>query len=335
MKKKIVLLLICLLTISSLVGCSKKEEKINIGVSFGVGEATRWQKEKTYMEEKAAELGVNIEVRLNRTDTPLTQTEDCIEMIDQGIDVLILTPRDVTNVEEIISYAKEKNVPVISYSRTVLNQYVDLVVGYDSYRLGQTMGQYLSESVYTGDYIILKGDPSDSNAQLTYDGAMRYIDPMRDDINIILEEAVPGWSRELAKEMVIEAIQNNGGNVDAILAPNDKIAGGCAEAVKELGIDHHVVITGMDAELDAIQRIINNEQDMTISLDLQMLASTAIEEAVLLASGKKPKVNTEVSNGYNVPVPGYLITGIEIVKQNINSEIIEKGFYTTEEVYGN
>ncbi|MEG0076820.1 sugar ABC transporter substrate-binding protein [Anaerorhabdus sp.] len=335
MKKKIVLLLICLLTISSLVGCSKKEEKINIGVSFGVGEATRWQKEKTYMEEKAAELGVNIEVRLNRTDTPLTQTEDCIEMIDQGIDVLILTPRDVTNVEEIISYAKEKNVPVISYSRTVLNQYVDLVVGYDSYRLGQTMGQYLSESVYTGDYIILKGDPSDSNAQLTYDGAMRYIDPMRDDINIILEEAVPGWSRELAKEMVIEAIQNNGGNVDAILAPNDKIAGGCAEAVKELGIDHHVVITGMDAELDAIQRIINNEQDMTISLDLQMLASTAIEEAVLLASGKKPKVNTEVSNGYSTPVPGYLITGIEIVKQNINSEIIEKGFYTTEEVYGN
>lgn len=192
MKKKIVLLLICLLTISSLVGCSKKEEKINIGVSFGVGEATRWQKEKTYMEEKAAELGVNIEVRLNKTDTPLTQTEDCIEMIDQGIDVLILTPRDVTNVEEIISYAKEKNVPVISYSRTVLNEYVDLVVGYDSYRLGQTMGQYLSESVYTGDYIILKGDPSDSNAQLTYDGAMRYIDPMRDDINIILEEAVPG-----------------------------------------------------------------------------------------------------------------------------------------------
>lgn len=336
MKRKLFKGILTLFMLVSIVGCTPKEEKkeIHIGVSFGVGEAARWVAEKTYMEEYAAELGINIEVRLNKTDAPLTQAEDCIEMIDNGIDVLILTARDVNKVDEILEYAKSKNVPVISYARIVLNKPVDLFVGYDSTRIGQMMGQYLSELVYEGDYIILSGDENDNNAKLLVNGAARYIDPIRPNINVILESSVPGWSAEEAKKMVAEAIANNNGNVDAILAPNDKIAGACAEAVAEAGIDHKVVITGMDAEIDAAKRIVSGTQDMTVYMDLRTLAKTAIQQAYNFAKGNKVEVNAEFDNGYSSPIPSNLITGEIVTQQNIDKILIDSGYFTPTDIYG-
>ena len=139
-----------------------EKKDVKIGVSIGVGNAIRWENEKRYMEARAKELGANIEVRLNKTNTPKTQQEDCREMIDKGIDVLILTPRSVANVDNILEYAKSKNVPVICYARVVLGKKIDLFVGYDSARIGQKMGQYISEAVYKGDYILLRGDSGDA-----------------------------------------------------------------------------------------------------------------------------------------------------------------------------
>lgn len=333
--KKIFCVLVLLLSLTSCSPQQKKNEDVNIGVSIGVGSASRWETEKVYMEERAKELGVNIEVRLNKAGSSLlTQTEDCIELIDSGIDVLILTPRDVTQVDEILAYAKSKNVPVISYARIVLDKYVDLFVGYDSTRIGQMMGQYLSELVYEGDYIILRGDDNDNNAKLLYTGAMRYIDPIRPNINVILEASVPGWLADEAKKMVSEAIANNGGNVDAILAPNDKIAGACAEAVAEAGIDHKVIITGMDAEIDAARRIVKGTQDMTVYMDLHTLANTAVEQAVNFAKGDKLEVNDEFDNNYSTPIQSNLISGQIVTQKNIDKILIDSGYFTADEIYG-
>lgn len=335
MKIKFLKLVIALVLIIPLSSCSTKQKEVYIGVSFGVGEAVRWEKEKGYMEEAANKLGIKIETLLNKTDMPLTQTEDCIEMIDSGIDVLILIPRDAFNVDEILDYAKKKNVPVIIYARTIMNNPIDLIVGYDSNRIGQSMGQYLSETAYQGDYILLSGDPNDNNALDLHNGAMRYLEPIKDDINIILDASVPNWSADEAKTLVREAIISNHGNVVAILAPNDKIAGACAEVIKEFNMNHPVIITGMDADLDAIKRIVNGEQNMTLSLDLKELANVAIQEAYNIATGNPTTVNSEVDTGYAKLINAHLITGKVIVKENIDKEIIEAGIYTHAEVYGN
>lgn len=287
------------------------------------------------MEERAKELGDEIEVRLNTTDTPKTQQEDCFEMIDNGIDVLILTPRDVNNTKEILDYAKKKNVKVVNYARVVLGDNVDLFVGYDSGRIGQSMGQYLSEKVYEGDYIILRGDSGDHNATLLYEGAMRYIDPIRGNINILMDEAVPGWSADTAKEIVKNAVAQNGNRVNAILAPNDKLAGACADALTELGVTTPVVITGMDAELDAVKRIVGGRQDMTVYMDLKDLARKAVEEADKMGRNQEVDVNADFNNQGESTVASYLINGQVVTKQNIDKILIDNGYYTKEAVYGN
>lgn len=317
----------------SLAACTSKNKSPKIGASFGVGVALRWEAEAQYMQQRAKELGAELEVRINKTDEPKTQYEDCVEMIDSGIDVLILVPRDVTKAGDIIDYAKSKNVPVISYARTVLGQKIDLLVGYDSEQMGQKIGQYLAEMVYKGDFILLQGDEGDSNAKLLNDGAMRYIDPIRKDINVIAEASIAGWSPDEAKKIVTQAIKNNNNKVDAILAPNDKIAGVCAEAVEELGVEGKVIITGMDAELDAIKRIIDGRQSMTIQLDLKKLATTAIDQAYNFATGQKVIVNAQFNNQSDKTVDANLIVGNVITKENIDKKIIDAGIYTKEEVY--
>ncbi len=333
MKRGACLLCVLVLGLSLLPGCGGNKQ-VRIGVSMGVGPAERWDKEKAFMEAKAAEMGLEIEVRLNRSDEPQTYKEDCIEMIDSGIDVLILTPRDVNDVADVMAYAKEKKVPVISYARAAQSEDITLFVGYDNSRIGQRQGQYLSELVFSGDYILLRGDPNDSNAGLLYEGAMRYIEPLGDSINILLDAPVPGWSPEEAKTLVLDAVKANGNQVDAILAPNDKIAGACAEALAELGVTQPVVITGMDAELSAAQRIAQGTQDITFYMALKELADTAVIEAHNLATGKETGANAELPLDAGGFVSANLLTGELVTKENLNRVLIDGGVYAHEDVYG-
>lgn len=333
-KRWLCTLLSAVMTLSFFPACGKADKEIKIGVSFGVGGAQRWIYEKQYMEEKAAELGVQIEVRLNNGDTANTQEQDCRELIGSGIDVLILTPRDADTIDPILSYAKEKNVPIVSYSRIVPGKPVDLLVGYDSTRIGQKLGQYLSEMVDKGSYIILRGPESDNNAVQLYDGAMRYLEPIQDQIDILLDAPVPMWSPDEAKKMVTQALKANGNKVDAILAPNDRIAGACAQALEELGITQHVAITGMGAELSALRRIAAGTQDVTFYLDFQKLAHTAVEEAVHIVKREKVNVNAPYDNQDAITLDACLFTGQLITKNNIGSILIDSGYCTYDEIYG-
>lgn len=335
LKRLTAVIISCMLLLLPMAACSLKPDSVKIGVSFGVGAAVRWEQEKVYMEEHAQKLGVEIEIRLNKSEEEKPQREDCFELIDSGIDVLIITARDVNNVGDILDYAKKNNVPVIAYARVIPKETFDLFVGYDSARIGQQMGRYLSETVYEGDYILLQGSETDNNATLLYEGALRYIDPIRDNINVIFEGIVPNWSPEEAEKIVSEAVAKNGNKVDAILAPNDAIAGACAKALADLGITQHVVITGMDAELEAAKRIIAGTQDTTIYMDLRQLANTAIEEAVNMATGQKVNVNSKFDNQSGGDgIDANLITGQLVIMDNLDSILIDSGYFTHEEVYG-
>lgn len=334
MLKKILLYLGVMIFFMSMIGCKEADKsKGKIGVSFGVGEAIRWKQEKEYMQKRADELGIEIEIKLNTKDKPKTQEEDCFELIDSGIDVLIITPRNVNNMSKIIKYAEKKKVKVISYARVILKEKIDLYIGYDSKRMGQMLGQYLAEKVYKGNYILLKGDENDENANLLYEGALRYIEPIKNDINIILDTPVSNWSPKVAKELVISAIKANNNKIDAILAPNDKIAEGCIEVLEELNIKKNVAITGMDAELNAVKRILNGKQDVTIYMDLRELAYTAIDEAFSMIQNKPVSVNAEYDNQSGEKIPSHLITGRLVTKQNIDRILIENKVFTKEEIY--
>lgn len=345
MKKAVLICTLAAVFTTCLTGCGS-DKPPKIGVSLGVGSAPRWAQEKIYMEERAEELGAEIEVNLSPKSEGDSQMEDCIALINSGIDVLIMRPKDTDGIDDVIELAKKKNVKIINYAGLADQQPIDLFVGYDCTQIGQTLGQYLSEIVTSGSYILLSGPPEDKYvSSYLYDGAMEYIDPMRDDINIILDASVPGWDPDEAKSMVHDAISKNDNKIDAILAPNDGIAGACAEVIKELGITSPVVITGMDAQLEAAQRIVAGTQSCTIFMNGRFLANTAVEEACKMAKGEKLSINSEMDNGSDNPVPAKLInksnvvpanliSGQLVTKENLDKKLIDSNYFTHEEVYG-
>lgn len=333
MLKKMVL---CLLAAVFCLGGCDAAPKPKLGISFGVGPAKRWPQELAYMEERAKELGMEVESRLNKTDAPKTQEQDCFELIDSGISVLIITPRDARKVENILEYAKKKNVKVIAYARAILGENIDFFVGYDTYRIGQNLGLHLVEKVYKGDIAILKGDKNDFNSPLLYDGAMMSIRPLveRGDLKIILDDYVNGWSAARAKEMLKEAVIRNNYKIDAVFAHNDIFAGAADEALQELGVKNQVVITGMDAELPALKRLVRGTQDATVYMDLKAMAYTVVSEAYNMATQKKPNVNSRFDNESPAKIDAFLINGKLVTRENLDRVLIEPGYYTREDVYG-
>lgn len=332
--KKTLKTLCLVMLVCCLIACEKEKEKVKIGVSFGVGEAVRWPQELEHMKNRAKKLDVELETRLNKGNTEKTQEEDCKEMVDSGIDVLIVTPRNIYEASEIVKYAKEHDVKVISYARLIWEEEIDLFVGYDTYLVGCDIGKYATEKVYKGDYIILKGDENDTNTFDLYNGMMKYVEELKDsDINVIEDAYVTGWDPEVAKQIVRAALDKNGNKVDAILAPNDKLAAASIEVLEERGILDGVLVTGMDAELSALQRIVTNKQSCSVYMNLQDLAVAAIDRAIELASEDEVGANGEVDNGGKKKIKTHLFSGTVISAENIDKVLIDTKVFTKGEIY--
>ena len=163
---------------------------------------------------------------------------------------------------------------------------------------------------------------------------MKYIKPLIDSgaLKPILDAYVLKWSPDEAKKLVKEAVAANGNRVDAIFASNDRLAGASAEALKELNVAGHVVITGMDAERSAVKRLLAGTQDATVYMDLKELAYAAVDEAYNLATKKRVNVNSELDGSTN-KINAFLINGKVVTKENINKVLIEPGHFTKEEIY--
>ena len=129
------------------------------------------------------------------------------------------------------------------------------------------------------------------------------------------------------------ALVANKNKVDAILAPNDATAGAAIKALEEQGLEGKVVVTGQDADLDAIRRILKGTQSMTVFKDANVLGKIAIDSAIKLVKGETINTNSEINN-VKKNVPAILTPPIVVTKENIDDIIIKSGYWSKEEVYG-
>ena len=151
-------------------------------------------------------------------------------------------------------------------------------------------------------------------------------------IKIIAEESIINWEPENAYNVVKKALMVNNNKVDAILAPNDPIAGAAIKALEEQGLAGKVAVTGTDSDLDAIRRILKGTQSMTVFKDTRVLGKTAIDSAIKLVNEKGIDTNSIINNGKK-DVPTILNPAILVTKENIEDVIIKSGYWKKEDVY--
>jgi len=330
MKLKTLLLTACAaLVLTCQPGIAKQ---IKIGMAVDDLRLERWQKDRDIFVDKAKSLGADVFVQSSNgnEETQMSQIEN---MINRGVDVLVIIPYNGNVLSNVIAEAKQAGIKVLAYDRMINNADVDFYISFDNEKVGELQAQSIVSHVPQGNYFLMGGSPVDSNAKMFRAGQMKILQPLIDSgkIKVVGDQWADGWLPENALKIMENALTANNNKIDAVVASNDATAGGAIQALAAQGLAGKVAISGQDADLAGIKRIIQGTQTMTVYKPIKQEASNAAIIAVQLAKGEKPKSNATLNNGTRA-VPSYLLTPIAVNKTNIDSTVIADGFHKKSEL---
>lgn len=314
-------------------------DKLTIGFSVGTTQEERWQTEIELAQAYADENNIDLIIQSAEEDASnqLKQVED---MITNGIDVLLISAQDSEAAGSVIDIAHEADVPVVAYDRLVRNGDLDYYVTFDTVKVGELQAQALVDKYPKGNYIWLLGGPEDFNAHLIKEGHEKVLNPLieKGDINIVTEQWADGWSAEVALSHTENGLTAANNDVVAVLASNDATAGGAVQALEAQGLAGEVGVSGQDAALEGVQRIVEGKQTSTVYKPLKELNNLAMQLVHALAEGDVDKanelVNGETDNGVK-DVSSILVDVINVDKDNMLDTVIADDFQKIEDVYKN
>lgn len=297
-------------------------KNIKIGAILPSGEKFRWSKIKCAMEHEAKLKGVDISIEYS--DFDINKEIAVIKrMILENIDVLVLGSVNHKGEKEILEEVKKAGIKIIAQDALINNCHVDLYIGFNILRAGQIQGNFLINKAPEGKYIILYGCP---NGELLKKGAMEYVNPLIHvgKIKVVADEAIEGWLSDCAYDIVKKIIAEDK-NIVAVLAPTDNISEAVIKVLSEENLQGKVIVTGQDAEPEAIKRILEGTQAMTLLNDSITLGRITIDSAINLIEGKSINYDYVINNEM-VDVPSILIDPILIDKSNVYSKLKEMGY---------
>lgn len=325
----------------------KSSDTITIGISMPTYAEERWSVDETAMKAYCDELGIKYVTACAEGDSN-KQKDQVSTMITQGIQALIIAPNDGNAAAAIVEECKEAGIYVISYDRMITGTSdLDMYITFDSWYQGQLQGKFIVDQLkekygeVKGNVVILHGDPGDSCAPLYYGGAYEQLKEYVDSgaINVISDNDCIGWNVAEATKHVENAMSianSQGITIDAVLSPNDGLASG---AIAALGDDlaKQTIITGMDCEVAACQRILAGTQSMTVFGDSREMGRVAVDVAAALVKDGSYKTDKTMegtdADGNTIDVPAVLVT-CEFVDANNMNIVIDSGYHTQEEIYG-
>ena len=270
-----------------------------------------------------------------------TQQQQAEAAITNGATVLVLDAQDGDAAGTIVKEAAAKGIKVISYDRLIKGgASPDFYISFDNEKVGELQGTALlakltADGKTNAKVVWINGSPKDNNASLFKAGAHKVLDGK---VNIVKEDAMANWKPEEAQQIMEAAITSLGKDgFDAVYSANDGGAGGAYAAMKSNGVDVTTKpMTGQDAELAAVQRILLGQQYMDVYKAIKPEAEAAATLACALATGATPDaamVNSKVNNG-TIDVPSVLLTPIAISADGSNGTKSIQDSVVADQFYG-
>ncbi|PJJ55712.1 sugar ABC transporter substrate-binding protein [Compostimonas suwonensis] len=303
---------------------------VKIGLLLPESKTARYEQfDKPLFEAKVAELG-DYEVLYSNADQDASKQQQQAESaLTSGVKVLVLDPVDAEAAVSIVSAANAQGVPVVSYDRLVAGGDLDYYISFDNEKVGVLQGQAITDKLKedgsTGGILMVNGSPTDGNATLFKKGAHSVIDTSAN--KVLAEFDTPDWSPDKAQDWVAGQITQFPGQIAGVYAANDGTAGGAVAALKAANVTPWPVITGQDAELAGIQRIVAGDQYMTIYKAIKAEAEKAAEIAVSLANGETVEGDTDTDG-----TPTTLLDPVVVTIDNIMDTVVADGFYTVADI---
>ncbi|MFJ9632484.1 sugar ABC transporter substrate-binding protein [Streptomyces sp. NPDC091280] len=308
----------------------------SIGLLLPDSVTTRYEKfDKPYFEAKVKELCSGCSVQYaNANASAATQAQQVSTMITKGVKVIVISAQDSAAIKSSIQQAVDKGIKVVAYDRLAQGP-VSAYVSFDNVQVGKLQGEALltslgSKATTKSKIVMINGDDADPNAAQFKKGAHEALDGKVD----IAYEQSGLWKDSVAGQKMSAAITQLGAkNIAGVYSANDGMAGGIATVLKGAKISG-IPLTGQDAELAGIQRIVAGTQSSTVYKAFKPEAEAAATLAVDLAQGKSISslATTTQTSGSGNKVPSQLLTPVSVTKANIKDTVIKDGLYTVAQI---
>lgn len=248
MKKLIRLNYLLLLLFLLITGCQSKKGDAHsyvIGFSNCTGNDA-WR--RTMLQEMQRELSFHPQLKLSYRDAQESNTQQVQQikgLINQGVNLLIVSPNEAEPVRPAIELAFQKGIPVIMVDRKSNSRMYNAFVGADNYQIGKIAGQYAAQLIKgKGKILEISGLPGSTPAQGRSNGFKEALPAYP---NIKITASLNGeWRFDSARAQVTKFLKTNSPDFDLVYAHNDTMALGAYEAFNAIGATKNVHFIGVD-----------------------------------------------------------------------------------------
>jgi D-xylose transport system substrate-binding protein len=256
-----------------------------VGVSWNNFQEPRWAMWDEPAMQGAIEAGGGTYISTDAQSSAETQASDVENLIAQGANVLVILAQDGTAILPSVATALANGIPVIAYDRLIDDPGV-LYMTFDNVEVGRTIARVIFELVPSGNYVIIKGNSADANADFLRAGFEEIIGDAvsAGDITIVGETYTDNWDPALAQTEMEQFLTANDNDVQAVLSENDSMAGGVIAALEAQGLAGQVPVGGQDGDLPALNRVALGTQAVSVWKDSRLLGQAAGEAAVQLCA---------------------------------------------------
>lgn len=242
MKRKLHLI-IYVAIIVLLTGCAQQPRKYVIGVSQCSEDIWR---DKLNDELKMGEyLNDSLIVKLaSSNDDNVLQNKQINQFVDEGVDLLIVSPNQLSAISKAVERAYDKGIPVILYDRKTNSDKYTAFIGCDNYTIGKSMGTFIAQQLQgKGRIVEIRGLEGSSPALERHRGFMDAIKPYP-GLQVVASEG-GNWKEEggiQAMKRILKQTQN----FDYVFAHNDRLAWGAYVAARQMRVKRNYKYTGVD-----------------------------------------------------------------------------------------
>ncbi|HTA76414.1 MAG TPA: substrate-binding domain-containing protein [bacterium] len=284
---------------------------------------------KEAMEDNRAELLVK-----DAQGNSDTQENEVREMIQQGIQALVVIPCDPLKASALVNEAHRVGIKVISLKGLIPDTDLDYLIAFDDEKAGELQARAIVKKVPQGRYVLLGGDPVKKASQNFRKGQMKVLQPLidRGDIQITASK----WDAGRETSNVLGGILDHEKNkVDAVLVSDGEKAEQVARTLEKMSLSKKVSMAGSGEDLATCQRIASGSQWITIYHPPQKLA----EETAYLAAKSARKATefdcqfVEMDNGSR-KVQAVLLTPLAVDARNLKSTVIQDRVQKEDDVFG-
>jgi D-xylose transport system substrate-binding protein len=316
-------------------GGSGGEAKGKVGVILpDTKSSVRWESfDRPYLEAAFKDAGVEADIQNAEGDAD-RMTTIAEQMITNGATVLAIVNLDSASGAQIEDAASQEGVKTIDYDRLTLGGKAEAYVSFDNTEVGRLQGQGLAQCLgedKKANIAFLNGSPDDNNATLFADGAHEVLDKIT-NYKQVAEQAVPAWDNQTAATIFEQLYTQADGDIQGVLAANDGLAGSVISILEKNNAAGDVPVTGQDATVEGLQRILAGDQCMTVYKSVRDEAKALADLAVSLIKGEDAQTNDTVKDSEGGrDVPAVLLKPEAIFRDNVK-DVVDDEFVKADDL---